>query len=166
MAGLLAGVSIAADNMALPVHIKHEYTAYEQLILKNASQFHKNFNAREFDKNGDLVADNLHVDSNGTELNGRAAFVGRIARFVTPFPDVKIDDQIILVDGNTAAIRFVVTGTQKGDLQTPEGVIPATDKPIHLDGSEFFTFNKEGKLTNLVTIENLSQLSQQLKSPK
>lgn len=112
------------------------------------------------------MADDLHVDSNGTELNGRAAFVSRIGRFVTPFPDVKIDDQLIVVDGNTAAIRFVITGTQKGDLQTPEGVIPATNRPIHLDGAEFFTFNKDGKLTDLVTIENLSQLAQQLKAPK
>jgi hypothetical protein len=78
---------------------------------------------------------------------------------------VKLDDQIIIVDGNSAVIRFVITGTQKGDLKTPEGVIPATSKPIHVDGIEFFTFNKEGKLTDLVTVENLGQLVQQLKSP-
>jgi steroid delta-isomerase-like uncharacterized protein len=131
--------------------------------LRTFRNFHKNFNSREFDKNGDLVADDLHVDSNGTQLHGRDAFVSRIGRFIVPFPDVKIDDQIIVVDGNTAAIRFVITGTPKGDLQTPEGIIPATNRPIHVDGAEFFTFNKEGKLTDLVTVENLSQLTQQLK---
>src|SRR5450432_2329584 len=130
-----AGIA-AGETTPAPKHIAHEYTPYEKLILKNVSQFHKNFNAREFEKNGDLVADNLEVDSNGTELHGRAAFVDRIGRFVVPFPDVKIDDQIILVDGNTAAIRFVITGTQRGDLQTPEGVIPATNRSIHVDGTE------------------------------
>lgn len=157
-ASLPTGVDTAA-----PKHIAHEYTPYENLVLKNVSQFHKNFNAREFEKNGDLVADNLEVDSNGTELHGRAAFVSRIGRFVVPFPDVKIDDQIILVDGNTAAIRFVITGTQRGDLQTAEGVIPATNRSIRVDGTEIFTFDKEGKLTHLVTVENLTQLLQQLK---
>jgi hypothetical protein len=152
------------DDAVVTIHVAHEYTPYEKLIFKNVSQFHKNFNAREFEKNGDLVADNLRVDSNGTPLQGRAAFVSRIGRFVIPFPDVKIDDQIIVVDGNSAAIRFVITGTQKGDLQTPEGVIPATNKPIHVDGTEFFTFDKEGKLTDLVTVENLGQLIQQLKA--
>jgi predicted ester cyclase len=142
------------DDAVVTKHVPDEYTPYEKLIFKNVSQFHKNFNAREFEKNGDPVADNLRVDSNGTPLLGREAFVSRIGRFVGPFPDVKIDDQIIVVDGNSAAIRFVFTGTQKGDLTTPEGVIPATNKSIRVDGIEFFTFDKDGKLTNLVTDEN------------
>ena len=153
------------DDVVVTAHVAHEYTPYEKLIFKNVSQFHKNFNAREFEKNGDLVADNLRVNSNGTELHGREAFVSRIGRFVGPFPDVKIDDQIIVVDGNAAAIRFVITGTQKGDLPTPEGVIPATGKSIHVDGIEYFTFDKDGKLTDLVTVENLGQLMKQLKAP-
>jgi steroid delta-isomerase-like uncharacterized protein len=154
------------DDAVVTAHVAHEYTPYEQLIFKNVSQFHKNFNARDFEKNGDLVADNLVVNSNGTEFRGRAAFVSRIGRFAGPFPDVKLDDQIIIVDGNSAVIRFVITGTQKGDLPTPEGVIAATNKPIHVDGIEFFTFDKDGKLTDLVTVENLTQLFQQLKAQK
>jgi steroid delta-isomerase-like uncharacterized protein len=153
-----------ANDAVVTAHVPHEYTPYEKLILKNVSTFHKNFNARDYEKNGDLVADNLVVNSNGTILQGRAAFVSRIGRFVIPFPDVKIDDQIIVVDNNSAVIRFVITGTQKGDLQTPEGVIPATNKPIHIEGIEFFTFDKDGKLTDLVTVENLATLSQQLKA--
>lgn len=151
-----ATVSVPGSaDAVVTTHIPHEYTTYEKLIFKNVSQFHKNFNAREFEKNGPLVADNLVVNSNGTELHGRAEFVNRIGRFVAPFPDVKLDDQIIVVDGNSAVIRFVITGTQKGDLQTPEGVILATNRPIHVDGIEFFTFDQEGKLTDLVTVENL-----------
>jgi predicted ester cyclase len=168
---LFVGTSLAQSSsatvagIAVPTHIKHEYTTYEKLILNNVSQFHKNFNNRDFARNGDLVVENLHVDSNGTEVNGRAAFVNRIGRFVGPFPDVQITDLITVVDGNTAAIRFVITGTQKGDLPTPEGVIAATNRQIHVDGTEFFTFDKDGKLTDLVTVENLSQLVHQLKSP-
>jgi hypothetical protein len=156
--------STTVAGIAVPTHIKHEYTPYEKLILNNVSQFHKNFNNRDFAKNGELVVENLHIDSNGTEVNGRAAFVSRIGRFVGPFPDVKITDLTTIVDGNTAAIRFVITGTQKGDLPTPEGVIAATNRQIHVDGTEFFTFDKDGKLTDLVTVENLSQLVHQLKS--
>jgi steroid delta-isomerase-like uncharacterized protein len=178
LAGLLAisaaGTTLARTQTSQPLpqndvvvtaHVHDAYTPYEKFIYKNVSQFHKNFNAREFEKNGDLVADNLVVNSNGTILHGREEFVSRIGRFVGPFPDVKLDDQIIIVDGNSAAIRFVITGTHKGDLKTPEGVIPATNKPIHIDGIEYFTFNNEGKLTDLVTVENLGQLIQQLKTP-
>jgi hypothetical protein len=165
---LLAGIVFASNSLskAVPDHVGREYSNYEKQILQNASQFHKNFDARKFEDNGELVADNLHVISNGTEVNGRAAFVSRIGRFVGPFPDVQITDLSIVVDGNKAAIRFVITGTQKGDLQTAEGVVPATNRAIKVDGAEFFTFDDAGKLTELVTIENLAQLMEQLKGKK
>jgi steroid delta-isomerase-like uncharacterized protein len=146
-----------------PGNTTHAYTPYEELILKNVSQFHKNFNNRDWEKNGLLVADDLHVNSNGVEFTGRDAFVKRIARFAGPFPDVKLDDQVIIVDGNKAVIRFVITGTQKGDFQTPDGVIPASNRAIKIEGIEFFTFNEEGKLIDLLTVENLGQLVQQIK---
>jgi hypothetical protein len=165
---LCAGMAFVANSSSKPVPSNggREYSEYEKKILKNASQFHKNFDARKFEDNGELVADNLHVNSNGAEVNGRAAFVSRIGRFVGPFPDVQITDLSILVDGNKAAIRFVITGTQKGDLQTPDGVLPATNRAIKVDGAEFFTFDEAGKLTDLVTIENLAQLMDQLKGKK
>jgi steroid delta-isomerase-like uncharacterized protein len=148
---------------SVPVNTTHAYTPYEKLILKNVSEFHKNFNNREWERNGLLVAEDLHVNSNGVEFTGRDAFVKRIARFAGPFPDVKLDDQVIIVDGNKAAIRFVITGTQKGDFQTPEGIIPASNRAIKIDGIEFFTFNEEGKLVDLLTVENLGLLVQQIK---
>jgi predicted ester cyclase len=138
-------------------------SAYEALIRKNTHAFHIAFSAHEFAKNGDLVADDVHVDANGVELHGRDTFVKHIARFVGPFPDVKIDDQITLVDGNQAAVRFVITGTHEGDLQTPNGVLHATHRKIKVDGAEFFTFDQQGKLVDLIQIENLTQLAAQLK---
>ena len=67
----------------------------------------------------------------------------RITRFVGPFPDVKITDLTTVVDGKTAVIRFVTTGMQKGDLDLGGGnAIKATNKPIHLDGAEIFTFDE------------------------
>ncbi len=71
---LVASVSLTlvpaiALAQAVPAHTPHAYTTYEKLVLKNASQFHKNFDAHEWDKNGPLVADDLHVNSNGAELH-------------------------------------------------------------------------------------------------
>ena len=137
--------------------------AYEALIRKNTHAFHVAFSEHDFARNGALVSDDVHVNGNGNELHGRDAFVTQISRFVGPFPDVKIDDQLTIVDGNRAAIRFVITGTHEGDLQTPNSVLHATHRKIHVDGAEFFTFNREGKLVDLIQIENLTQLAAQLK---
>jgi SnoaL-like domain len=54
--------------------------------------------------------DNVHVDSNGTDFTGRAAYVELLKRFLVPFPDLRIDDSTTVVDGNIAAIRLMVTG--------------------------------------------------------
>lgn len=127
-------------------------------------QFHKNFDHHEWDKNGPLVADDLHVNSNGTEFNGRNEYIKRIARFAVPFPNVKITDLDTIVDGNKASVRFVITGTQTGDLSTSDGVFPATNRKIHVIGVEYFTFNKEGKLVDLLTVEDLAGMMRQLSS--
>jgi SnoaL-like polyketide cyclase len=155
--------SFAQDDSAPPAHQAHAYSSYEQLVYANVTQFHKNFDDHEFEKNGPLVADNLHVDSNGAEFQGRDEFVKRISRFVGPFPDVKITDLDTVVDGNVAVVRFVITGTHRGDLPTPEGVIHATNRPIKIDGIEYFTFDGQGKLVDLVTVENLAALMRQIK---
>jgi SnoaL-like polyketide cyclase len=156
--------SYAQIDAKTPEHKVHHYTPYEQPIYENASTFHKNFNNREFEKNRALIVNDLHVDSNGTELRGADAYVKGISRFVEPFPDVKISDLYIVVDGNMASIRFVITGTQKGDLATPGGIIHATNKHVQVDGIEYLTLNKKGKLTDLLTVEDLASLLKQLKN--
>ena len=95
-------------------------------------------------------------------MEGRAAFVKGISDFLSPFPDIHITDLATLVDGNTVAVRYVILGTQKGDLRTEEGVIRATNRPIMVDGAEFMTFNKRGELTKLTTIERGDQLRREL----
>jgi predicted ester cyclase len=159
-----APASPAQTTFATPVHKSHVYTPYERLIYRNATVFHKNFDDHQFEKNKAFVAGDLHVVSNGREFRGADEYVKSIARFVGPFPDVRITDLGTVVDGNMAAVRFVITGTHKGDFATPEGVLHATNRSIKIDGIEYMTFNSEGKLTDLLTVEDVAGLLRQLKA--
>jgi predicted ester cyclase len=159
-----APASPAQTAFATPVHKSHVYTPYEQLIYKNAMVFHKNFDDHQFEKNKAFVTSDLHVISNGREFRGADEYVKGIARFVGPFPDVRITDLSTVVDGNMAAVRFVITGTHKGDFATSEGVLHATNMPVKIDGIEYMTFNREGKLTDLLTVEDVAGLLRQLKA--
>ncbi|HAV1831852.1 TPA: nuclear transport factor 2 family protein [Enterobacter hormaechei subsp. steigerwaltii] len=141
---------------------KHNYSAYESLVLNNASMFHKNFSSHEFAKNGELVTPDIHWYKNGETFNGREDFIKGISGFVGIFPDVKIRDIFTTVDGNTVTVRYVITGTQSNDFNSPWGMIKATNKVVHIDGIEIMTFNKKGKLENLTTIEDLDQMREQL----
>jgi predicted ester cyclase len=153
----------AQSDTGIPAHEQqHTYTKYEQMVYDNVVQFHKNYNNHEWDKNGPLAADDLRVVSNGAIIHGRDSYIKRIARFAGPIPDVHITDLDTIVDGNKAAVRFVMTGTQKGDLQTPTGLLQATNKKFKIDGVEYFTFDKDGKLIDLLTVEDLAGMMRQL----
>jgi SnoaL-like polyketide cyclase len=161
---VIGPASLAQKTSAVSLHREHAYTPYERLVYTNAIAFHKNFDDHQFEKNKAFVVADLHVISNGTEFHGADEYVKRIARFVGPFPDVRITDLSTIVDGNVAAIRFVITGTHKGDLETSDGVLHATNRPIKVDGIEYLTFNSQGKLTDLLTVEDLAGLLRQLKA--
>ncbi|PBM99989.1 hypothetical protein B8A54_20005 [Pseudomonas aeruginosa] len=160
---ILSGVLVSAHADSDPKdQQRHSYTEYEKLVLKNVSEFHKNFSNREFFKNGDLVSDDIHYNSSGTQVNGRENFVNDIAALAAPFPDARITDLVTVVDGNIAAIRYVLTGTHRGDLETPNGVIAATGRQIKVDGIEIFTFDKYGKVVDIVAVDNINQMLAQL----
>ncbi|MEZ0470060.1 ester cyclase [Luteimonas salinilitoris] len=80
------------------------------------------------------------------------------------FPDGKITDHQIIVSGNTAAIRWTMEGTHKGPLPTPAGDIPASGKKVRIEGTEFFTFNSQGKLIRLDALTNDMGLMGQIKA--
>ena len=156
-----ANTSAAVEPVAAS-EIKHSYTPYELTVLKAASTFHKNFSKHEFAKNGAFIDDHLHWYQNGNDIEGKVAYVKGIGRFIDVFPDIRIVDLSIVVDGNTAAVRYVIYGTQRGDLKTPTGTIKATNRKIRVDGAEFQTFNASGKMTNLTTIERCDELIEEL----
>ncbi|MBN5232508.1 ester cyclase [Serratia marcescens] len=160
---LLANISpIAYADSGTQYQKREGYTKYEKLVLKNVSEFHKNFSSHEFFKNGDLVTDNIGYNSSGVQNHGREAFINDLIALAAPFPDAKITDLVTIVDGNIAAVRYVLTGTHQGDLETPDGVIPATGRKIKVDGIELFTFDEHGKVTDIVAVDNINQLLMQI----
>jgi predicted ester cyclase len=143
--------------------IAKEPDAYVAKVREAASAFHRNFSAGEFGKNGALVATGVHVNSNDTMLTGRAKFVERIQRYKVAFPDMVIHDEYVLAEGNRAAVEYIMDGTQSGPFQMPDGsTLAPTGKKVHVRGIEFMEFDKDGLLTDLITISNSNDFIQQL----
>jgi predicted ester cyclase len=141
-----------------------EYTAG---ILGVAATFHKHFSAGEFDKNGPLVAEDIHVNSNGTMLIGREAFVERIKRYKTTFPDMIIQDEYLLAEGNRVAIEYVMEGTQTGAMVLADGsILSPTGRKVRVRGIEFMRFNPAGLMDDLITISNGDDFVKQLTENK
>jgi predicted ester cyclase len=128
---------------------------YHDLARKNASTFHKNFSAGNFDKNGDLVTPDIDVDSNNFKLMGRDKFVERIKRYSGPFPGMQLKDRIIIVDGNKAAVHYILQGEHKG----PFGEIPATGNKIEAMSGEIYEFDDHALMKKLITITKLDDVA-------
>jgi predicted ester cyclase len=148
-------VSFAAETMGDNKGVDNN----EALFRENAPKFHRNFSNGDFDKNGDLVTDDIDVDSNNVKLTGRDNFVNRLKRYSVPFPGLQLKDRILIVDGNKAAVNYVLQGEQKG----PYGNIPATGNKIEAMSGEVFEFNDQGLMKKLTTITELDRVTNEVK---
>lgn len=77
------------------------------------------------------------------------------------FPDVHHEVQSIIAEGNEVAVYFKATATHEGDLNGPVGLVPATGKKVHWDGSAFFKI-EGGKVVETQGVINNMSLMQQL----
>jgi predicted ester cyclase len=131
----------------------------ETLVRANAPKFHKNFSAGDFAANGPLVTEDIDVESNNVKLVGRENFVRRIERYSIPFPGLQLRDRFIVVDGNVAAVNYVLQGEHKG----PYGSMPATGNKIEAMSGEVFEFDQQGLMKKLITITELDRVEAEIK---
>lgn len=130
----------------------------EQLYRENAPKFHRNFSAGAFDDNGPLVTPDIDVDSNNVKLVGRQNFIDRIKRYDVAFPGLQLRDRVIIVDGNVAAVNYVLQGTNTGPYRDKA---PSGNKIEAMSG-EVFEFNPQGLMKKLITITELSRIDAQV----
>jgi predicted ester cyclase len=130
-----------------------------RLFRENAAKFHRHFSDGEFEKNGPLVTDDIDVDSNNVKLIGRENFINRIKRYSVPFPGLQLTDRVIIVDGNVAAVNYLLQGEHKG----PYGSLPASGNKIEAMSGEVFEFNPQGLMKKLITITELDRIAAQVR---
>lgn len=87
-----------------------------------------------------VVVDPLYPEP----LRGTDAIVKDFVDFFTAFPDLKFTLRQTLVEGDSYAIEYTLSGTHTGPLVAPSGQIPATNRRIEVPGSAFGRVNAEG----------------------
>ncbi|HMQ07409.1 MAG TPA: ester cyclase [Saprospiraceae bacterium] len=80
-------------------------------------------------------------------LKGKKAILRDLTDFIVGFPDFKgkITGNILIHD-HTAAFEIELAGTHKGNLQSPGGVIPPTNRNIRILMGRFLQFTNGGKI--------------------
>ncbi len=100
--------------------------------------------ARDPDALRESVAEDIVVHGLlGTEgsARGREAYVQTMTGWMEAFPDLSIEIEELIAEGDKAAARWTSTGTQK----RPLGGIPATDRKVSVEAVAIIRI-KDGKV--------------------
>jgi predicted ester cyclase len=88
------------------------------------------FNDR--DNDGDPWSADAEMTAPRAQVSGRDNVIGFIAVFQEAFPDLRLEIKQLLSDGPAAAAEGIMTGTHDGVLQTPDGDVAPTGRPLAL----------------------------------
>lgn len=120
-----------------------------------SAELHGRFSQNDLEGAAELAAEDIHMIGYGLGLDftGRDKFLGFMQARKSVFPDITLEHTNVVVQGDQVVVEFVATGTHLGTMNTPNGPIEATGKPITLHVVEIHTW-KDGKLVHLVQYQD------------
>ena len=74
------------------------------------------------------------------------------------FPDLRYDIEDLVAADDRVVLHWHATGTQQGQF----GPVPATGRAVDYHGATFLTFNSDGRVCRVWSINELFQVLQQL----
>lgn len=131
-------------------------TRNEKLVRRFTEQVWNQHNLSTVD---DLVADDaVMYDVTRDEEYVGPENVKNFARlYIAAIPDVTVEIDDLLVDGDTVGTRWTLTGTHQGDLMG----VPATGNAISVSGFTIDTLD-DGEIVERWTLLSLYSLLQQI----
>ena len=124
-------------------------------IAALSAELHGRFSQNDLEGAAELAAEDIHMIGYGLGLDftGRDKFLGFMQARKSVFPDITLEYTNVVVQGDQVVVEFVATGTHLGTMNTPNGPIEATGKPVTLHVVEIHTW-KDGKLVHLVQYQD------------
>ncbi|HXH23178.1 MAG TPA: ester cyclase [Dehalococcoidia bacterium] len=105
----------------------------------------------------------VHDPQYGEPLKGRDKVRADIQDFFRAFPDLKGSLRSLLVNEDTYAAEFEMTGTHLGPIPTPDGVeIPASNKPVRFGGVSIGRVDRNGEIAEERRYYDLASLLAQV----
>jgi steroid delta-isomerase-like uncharacterized protein len=92
------------------------------------------YNDKDWSKAKDMLAADAVYDEKGTHrrIQGADDIIGAFQGWANAFPDSKATFVSEFGSGDTAVLELVWKGVHTGPLQTPTGIIPASNKPVEM----------------------------------
>jgi steroid delta-isomerase-like uncharacterized protein len=118
------------------------------------------WNAHDPDAVAAVFAENALLRETGRpdEIRGRAAIRERAAMLLRGFSDFRLERLALVIDGDTHADRWVMTGVHDGELYG----MPPTGRRVRIEGATFTRLGADGLVTEDVHFTDMAGLLAQL----
>ncbi|MGB2954224.1 MAG: ester cyclase [Gaiellaceae bacterium] len=126
-------------------------------------KLYEHWNAREFDRVAELIADDgeIVIVGSGTRFRGPEGSHEFSRMWADGFPDGKVTIDRTIASGDTVVVEFTGRGTHTGTLRGPAGDIPATGRSVTLQLCDVLDI-RNGKIQRLNSYFDSASLLQQL----
>ncbi len=119
----------------------------------------KGWNEKDLSAVDTYFAESIIRKVNGVNLaTSKNELAANMQVYFTGFPDLEIQMDNMISDGNEIYLSWTITGTNTGDF----GDLPPTGKKIKISGITRMDFDQEGKITNEEVYYNELSLLQQM----
>jgi steroid delta-isomerase-like uncharacterized protein len=138
----------------------------QQLKQITLEGFERMFNRGELDYVDEVIAGEAvdHQEPAGTDFRAHLKEVIMVLR--RAFPDLRFEVHEMLAEGNVVACRSTMTGTHEAPLEIgPMGGLPVSGARIEVPHMHFFSYDENGRVTDLWHVWNTLMLARQLGAP-
>jgi steroid delta-isomerase-like uncharacterized protein len=135
----------------------------EQDNVDIARKLYEHWNAREFDRVAELIAEDgeIVLVGSGTHFRGQDGSLEFSRMWADGFPDGKVPIARTVASGDTVVVECTGTGTHTGTLRGPAGEIPATGRSVTLQLCDVHDI-RDGKIQRVGSYFDSASLLQQL----
>ncbi|MCD0452802.1 ester cyclase [Actinocorallia sp. API 0066] len=129
-------------------------------LLKLIEIHHSSLEAGDPATSASIFTDDLVAVLPTGTVHGADGILGVLQAFATAFPDLKVTQQAVWVEGDTAIAELVFSGTHTGPLGTAEGEVPPTGKFVTFPLIDIFVLRGDKISEHRVYWDNASFLGQ------
>ena len=122
------------------------------------------WNSTDVDRIAGLYTDDavVHHPMSPSALKSRSEIRDMEASIFPSFSEVRWTPGRVLTDGSTVAMEFNVTAVNTGEIQTPNGPVPPTNRSVSVDGSSFLRLSDDGQIAEEHRYFNVAAMFAQL----